>query len=181
MTDTKTKVQRNGQDTSWEAALLQTPAKSGELYRKIKHALANSGQGLTDEELETALRTAYPADTFTSSGIRSRRNELVLSGWVTKARDNGVVLKRLGSNGSPRIVWCAVAEGEEVEVPTTNGERVPQGTVLVQHRDHYAGMAAAGRFTAWNHGDPSMALGIISAYLNPAQTMADLDADGAPR
>ena len=31
MTDTKTKVQRNGQDTSWDAALLQTPEKSGRL------------------------------------------------------------------------------------------------------------------------------------------------------
>lgn len=179
MSDTKTKVQRNGQDTSWTAALLQTPEKSGRLYAMIRHALLRYGP-LTDEELEERLVQDYDQP-FTSSGIRSRRNELVLSGWVTKARDNGQVLKRPGSNGSPRIVWRAVQEGEVVEVPTTNGERVPQGTVLVQHRDHEAGMEAARRLVLWEIGDPTHADAIVRAYLNPEQAMADLDADGAPR
>ena len=182
MTDTKTKVQRNGQDTSWDAALLQTPEKSGRHHRMHRVALLRYGP-LTDEELEEHLVEDYDQP-FTSSGIRSRRNELVLSGWVTKARaDDGQVLKRQGSNGSPRIVWRAVAEGELVEVPVTNGERVQldQGTVLVQHRDHEAGMVAARRYAAWEIGDAGWAAGIVSAYLNPEQTMADLDADGAPR
>lgn len=180
MTDAKTKVQRNGQETSWEAAVLQTPAKSALLYRRIRDALAVAE--FTDEELEDYLYQRYRGERFTSSGIRSRRNELVLSGWVTKARDeDGQVMKRRGSNGSPRIVWRAVAEGEEVEVPTTNGERVPQGTVLVQHRDHDAGMAAARRFAAWNIGDDAWAAELIDAYLNPERAMAALDEDGAPR
>lgn len=179
MSDTKTKVQRNGQDTSWDAALLQTPEKSAPLYVAIYHWLTSSPK--TDEELEATLAVHYPFP-FTPSGLRSRRNELVQTGWVTKARDeDGQVLKRRGSTGSPRIVWRAVAEGEVVEVPTTNGERVPQGTVLVQHRDHEAGMVAARRYAGWEIGDTGWAAGIVSAYLNPEQTMADLDKDGAPR
>lgn len=179
MSDTKTKVQRNGQDTSWDAALLQTPAKSARLYREIRDTLKREGP-LTDEELEFHL-TAYDTSK-TPSGIRSRRNELVQTGWVTKARgDDGQVLKRRGESGSPRIVWRLVAEGEEVEVPTTNGERVPQGTVLVQHRDHDAGMVAARRLAAWDIGDASWAGLIVDAYLNPERTMAALDEDGAPR
>jgi len=185
--DTKTKVQRNGQDTSWDAALLQTPAKSGVLYGRIRDALATCGP-LTDEELEDYLRQRHPGERFTSSGIRSRRNELVLTGWVTKARgDDGQVLKREGSNGSPRIVWRSVAEGEQVAIPADNGERVKdapadmlgaQGFAIVNHD---AGVAAAERYALWNLGDPSWVRPILAAYMDPAKAHADLDADGAPR
>lgn len=179
MTDTKTRVQRNGQDTSWDAALLQTRERTAVLYRRIRAALHDP---MTDEELEAYLRGQFPQMGLTPSGVRSRRNELVLTGWVTKARgDDGQVLKRQGSTGSPRIVWRSVAEGEVVEVPTTNGEHVPQGTVLVQHRDHEAGMAAAQRMAAWEIGDAAWAAVIVKAYLNPEQTMAALDEDGSPR
>lgn len=179
-TDTRTKVQRNGQDTSWDAALLQTPAKSGLLYRRIRDALGIDGY--TDEELEDFLRQRYPGERFTSSGIRSRRNELVLSGWVTKARDDdGQVLKRQGSNGSPRIVWRAVAEGEQVVIPTDNGERVATDQVPAAAIDHEAGLAAAERYATWNLGDPSWVRHIIDAYLDPETAHRELDTDGAPR
>jgi len=178
MTDTKTKVQRNGQDTSWDAAVLQTPEKSALLYRRIRDALA---EPMTDEDLEQYLRWQHPGDTFTSSGIRSRRNELVLSGWVTKARDDeGNVLKRRGQTGSPRIVWRAVAEGELVDIPTDNGERVATDQVPAAAIDHEAGLAAAERYATWNLGDPSWVRHIIDAYLDPETAHRELDADGAP-
>lgn len=184
-TDTRTKVQRNGQDTSWDAALLQTPEKSARLYGLIRYTLETFGP-LTDEELLRKLERYYRYETFTDSGVRSRRNELVLSGWVTKARDDdGQVLKRQGANGSPRIVWRAVAEGEEVEVPTDNGQRVDQSDTRPRLGDedapeHAAGLAAAERTAAWNIGDASWARVIVEAYLDPEGVNRLLDEDGAP-
>lgn len=102
----RTRVQRFGRDTSWEAALLQTPERTAPLYRAIYHCLRCYG-ALTDEELLRHLDVMLPV---TPSGARSRRDELVKAGWVTEARDSkGNVVKRRGSNGTNRIVWCAVA------------------------------------------------------------------------
>jgi len=183
MTDTKTKVQRNGQDTSWDAALLQTRERTATLYRRIHAALY---EPMTDEELEAYLRGQFPQAGMTPSGIRSRRNELVLSGWVTKARtEDGQVVKRQGSTGSPRIVWRSVREGEEVEVPTDNGQRVQRETRPAlgdeDAPEHRAGLEAAERWAAWNIGDSMQARAIIESYLDPEGAHRLLDEDGAPR
>jgi len=179
MTDTKTRVQRNGQDTSWDAALLQTRERTAVLYRRIRAALH---EPMTDEELEAYLRGQFPQMGLTPSGVRSRRNELVLTGWVTKARaEDGQVLKRQGSTGSPRIVWRAVREGEQVAIPTENGERVATDQVPAAAIDHEAGLAAAERYATWNLGDPSWVRHIIDAYLDPETAHRELDTDGAPR
>lgn len=165
-TDPKTRVQRNGRDTSWAAALLQTPERTAALYRKIRTELERSGPA-TDEELEAALHEHYPDDGFSPSGIRSRRSELVTAGWVTEERDeSGAVIKRRGSTGSPRIVWRATLEGEDA--PT--GSAKP---TKAEH-DHDAGMRAARARMRWETGEPAWADAAIRAYLNPKDDATEL-------
>lgn len=172
MTDPRIRVQRNGRDTSWDAALLQTPEKTAKLYRRIRRELERSGPA-TDEELLAALREHYPADKFSDSGVRSRRNELVGVGWVTEDRlDSGEVIKRRGSTGTQRIVWRAVLEGEEAPA----GSAEPSAAEVA----HNAGMAAARRYAEWHIGDRTWAGGVIRAYLEPAKVSAELDEEGAP-
>ena len=101
----RSRVQMWGRDTSWDAALLQTPERTAPLYRTIYAVLMQLGP-MTDEELLTAVLARMPAS---PSGCRTRRAELVAAGWVTEARDDaGAVQKRRGTGGTARIVWAAV-------------------------------------------------------------------------
>lgn len=166
MTEAKTRVQRNGRSTSWDAALLQTPAKTALLYDRIRGVLEESGPQ-TDEELLAILRRSYPDDRFTDSGVRSRRNELVLTGWVTEERtDDGAVVKRRGSTNSPRIVWRAVLEGEEAPTGSARPSKA--------EHDHAAGLAQARRRMQWETGEPEWAEVAIRAYLDPKADAAAL-------
>lgn len=166
MTDTKALVRRNDPSTSWDAAMLQTPERRRALYSRIRAALED--RPMTDEELEAYLRAAYPSDGFTPSGVRSRRHELVETGWVTEEReDDGGLVKRPGATGSPRIVWRAVLHGEEA--PT--GPARPSK----RERQHDEGLRAARRYAAWEIGDTSWGDLVVDAYLNPARVNAELD------
>lgn len=166
MTDPKTRVQRNGRSTSWDAALLQTPDKTAKLYRRIRAALEVTGP-VTDEELLDYLIQRHPGEKFTDSGVRSRRNELVLTGWVTEERtDDGAVVKRRGSRGSLMTVWRATLEGEEA--PT--GSAKP---TKAEH-DHDAGLRAARARMQWETGEPAWADAAIHAYLHPEDDQAAL-------
>lgn len=101
---TRHRVQAHGRDTSWEAALLQTPERTAPLYRAIYQALLDAP--MTDEELLAELSRYLPVS---PSGCRTRRAELVNAGWVEEDRDDsGQVVKRRGSTGTLRIVWAAV-------------------------------------------------------------------------
>jgi len=164
--DPKTRVQRNGRSTSWEAALSLTKESTAKLYTRIRRALTESGPA-TDEELLAHLVQRHPDDKFSASGVRSRRNELVLTGWVTEARaDDGSVLKRPLRSGRPGIVWRAALEGEEA--PT--GSAQPSKA----ERDHDAGMRAARARMRWETGEPEWADAAIHAYLNPEEDAAKL-------
>lgn len=173
MTDPKTRVQRNGRSTSWDAALSLTNERTAVLYYRIRGIL-QAGGPMTDEELLRWLQTEHAPDKFSASGVRSRRNELVMTGWVTELRDEGgAVVKRPLASGHPGIVWRAALEGEEA--PTGSAEPTKA------ERAHAAGMEAARRWALWNVGDPEHADKIVRAYLDPETVMAELDADGADR
>lgn len=89
-------VRRNDPETSWEAALSISSDKSARIYRNIMYVLNRAPH--TDEELITVLIGFK----FTPSGIRSRRNELVETGWVYNTG-----YKRNTRAGHPAIVWAA--------------------------------------------------------------------------
>lgn len=178
MTSTHTLARRDGRSTSFEAAARQTTGKRAILYAEIMHALTTN-RPMTDPELIARLQVT--GLTCTPSGVRSRRNELVLAGWVTEDRDeHGAVVKKPGGSGSPCTVWRAVRPDEDHQPPKPT--RRAQGAVLgdTDTPEHEAGLAAARRYADWHIGDASWAAGIIEAYLNPATAEAKLDEDGAP-
>lgn len=179
MTNTHHIMQRDARSGSFEAAVRQTKGKRAELYARIMHHLTEAGP-LTDEQLlsHIGLLDRKPA---TPSGVRSRRNELVLAGWVTELRDDdGAPVKKRNANGSPCQVWRAVAPDEEHEPPKPT--RRDKGPLLgdTTTTAHHAGLAVARRYAAWHIGDPAWAQFIIEAYLDPAGAAAALDEDGAP-
>ena len=171
-------MQRDARSGSFEAANLQTTGKRAVLYGYIMQALREDGP-LTDEQLRITVES-FGLKT-TPSGVRSRRNELVLAGWVTEERDaDGAPIKRRGMSGSPCQVWRAVAPGEEHEPPKPT--RKPTGPTLgdTASAEHQTGLAVARRWAAWHiGGSGDWADQIIHAYLNPAEAAAELDEDGA--
>lgn len=163
-TPTKARVQRNGRDTSWDAATLQTPERTKPLYLAIYAWLHTP---MTDEELLANLRTESQM-AVTPSGVRSRRAELVNAGWVTEAReDDGTVIKRPLASGSKGIVWRAALEGEEVPTGGAGPTAAEQA--------HADGLKAARRLSSWEIGTPDWADVLVQAYLNPAATNERLD------
>lgn len=168
-------MQRDPRSGSFEAALHQTKGKRAELYAGIMRSLAQDAQ--TDEQLEANLRGNYGL-TVTPSGVRSRRNELVLAGWVTELRDKaGVPVKRRNRYGSPCQVWRVVEPGEDHTPPKPRATGPRLGDTNAP--EHEAGLAAARRWADWNVGDASWADSIIAAYLSPAETQAKLTEEGA--
>lgn len=93
------RVQRPSQATSFAAAISQTPERAQQLYDRL-HATYSALGGLTDEEMLDTMKKYWDEDTFTPSGVRSRRAELVEAGWVV---DSGV--KRLTAARKSSIVW----------------------------------------------------------------------------
>lgn len=176
--NTHTLMQRDARSGSFEAANLQTTGKRAILYGYIMQALREDGQ-MTDEQLRIAVES-YGLTT-TPSGVRSRRNELVLAGWVTEARDDdGAPTKRRGHSGSPCQVWRAVELGEDREPPKPT--RRSSGPTLgdTGSDEHQAGLAVARRWAAWHIGGTGdWADQIIHAYLNPAEVAAELDEEHA--
>lgn len=178
MTSTHTLARRDDRSTSFEAAARQTKGKRAELYAIIMDRL--SATSMTDAELVADF--GLSGFTATPSGVRSRRNELVLAGWVTEERDSdGLVVKRRNGYGSPCTVWRAVRPDEEHTPPAPM--RRSKGATLgdTESPEHAAGLAVARRAAAWHIGDPHWADQIIEAYLNPAEVGQQLDEDGAPR
>lgn len=175
----RTLARTEDRSTSHEAAARQTRPNRELLYERILAALGRLGP-LTDEEILDALRYDI-YNTATPSGVRSRRNELVLSGRVTEHRDpSGLVIKRRGASGSPCTVWRAVEPGETIAPPKPT--RRAKGAMLgdTTTPEHSAGMAAARRYAAWHIGDPHYANLIIDAYLEPVEAHGRLDDEGAP-
>lgn len=178
MTNTHHIMQRDARSGSFEAAVRQTKGKRAALYFAIREALNLLGP-MTDEELLSRVKIYRQA--VTPSGLRSRRNELVLAGWVTELRDDdGAPVKKRNANGSPCQVWRAVTPDEEHEPPKPT--RRAKGALLGDEStpEHKAGLAVARRYAAWHIGDPAWAQFIIEAYLDPAGAAAALDEDGAP-
>lgn len=178
MTNTHHIMQRDARSGSFEAAVRQTKGKRAALYFAIREALNLLGP-MTDEELLSRVKIHRQA--VTPSGLRSRRNELVLAGWVTELRDDdGAPVKKRNANGSPCQVWRAVTTDEEHEPPKPT--RRAKGSLLGDEStpEHKAGLAVARRYAAWHIGDPAWAQFIIEAYLDPAGAADALDEDGAP-
>lgn len=101
-TPVKAKVRRRDPQTSWDAAISQSPEATQRLYAAIHRVLTVRGPMTDDELLHTFERLKFA---HTPSGVRSRRKELVEAGWI---RDSGT--KRSSDAGSPSIVWEAVPE-----------------------------------------------------------------------
>lgn len=172
-------MQRDARSGSFEAANRQTRGKRQALYQRIVRTLEFDGPA-TDAEIMKRISVTNPLS-FTPSGVRSRRNELVLAGWVTEARDeNGAPIKERNTNGSPCQVWRAVEAGEDHTPPRPT--RAPKAPVLgdTDTPEHAAGLAAAKRYVEWNIGGGFYADFIVNAYLNPAEANALLDEQGAP-
>lgn len=180
MTSTHTLARRDDRSTSFEAAARQTKGKRAVLYRAIMEELHAFGP-VTDEALLRGVSQRLAGE-VTPSGLRSRRNELVLAGWVTEHRDaDGNIVKKRGTSGSPQTVWRRVWPNEEHTPPKPM--RRSKGATLgdTESPEHAAGLAVARRAAAWHIGDPAWADTIIQAYLAPAITGQALDEDGAPR
>lgn len=175
---THTIMQRDARSGSFDAAVKQTKGKRAELYVIIIDRLHALGP-MNDEELLVAVtgRGLHA----TPSGVRSRRNELVMAGWVTELRDaDGAPVKKRGASGSPCQVWRAVEHDEEHTPPPPT--RKAKGAQLgdTSTPEHAAGLAAARRMAAWHIGDANLANFIVNAYADPAEAMRILDEDGAP-
>lgn len=175
---THTIMQRDARSGSFEAAVRQTKGKRAELYATIMDRLHRAGPMNDEELLQRVTARGVPA---TPSGVRSRRNELVLAGWVTELRDDtGAPVKKRGASGSPCQVWRAVEHDEEHAAPRPT--RRPKGAQLgdTTTPEHAAGLAAARRLAAWHIGDANLADFIVNAYADPAEATRILDEDGAP-
>lgn len=97
----KIRTRGSDPDTSFHAALSITSESTRFLYRDIYYVLNRGSK--TDEELITTFRTM--GRSYTPSGVRSRRAELVVAGWVI---DSGK--RRLLKTGRKGIVWKAVVD-----------------------------------------------------------------------
>ena len=185
------KVRARDRDTSWHAASLQTNGKTAAMQVRIYRALTEHGPA-TDEEL--LLRLGGDQYTFkgrttgvTRSGLATRRHELERAGWVTNAleaapasvgaRHGGQpvmqVAKRRTLSGCPATVWRAVADDEPAPAKREPAPARPAPAAGATDDER---MAAARRLSQWEIGTPEWAEVIIDAYLNPARTMANLDA-----
>lgn len=98
-------VRRNDKSTSWFAAISISSENRVRLYEAIRLALWDGRR--TDDELRENLLVRGVA--HSPSGLRTRRSELVKSGWV---RDSGE--RRDSDLGHPAIVWELAPEVRNV-------------------------------------------------------------------
>ena len=175
MTSTHKLARRDGRSTSFQAAHEQSQGKLSILYGAIADMLAIHGP-MTDEKIARNL-----SDTFPPSSIRSRRNELVMAGWVTELRDeHGSVVRKPGATGKPCTVWRIVQPGEGHTVPAPTRANTGPRLGDLEAPEHHKGVAAAKRAAEWRLGFGYMADLVVAAYLNPDKTNAELDDEGAP-
>jgi hypothetical protein len=169
-TEYRGKVRARDPETSWEAAARQTPTKTAALRARIYEAL--SGRPMTDEEL---LISAGRITSTSPSGVRTRRHELVLAGFVSELRDDdGQTVKRDTLGGSPSIVWQVARSASVEQVLAVKRPRTVKAEQVAPH-DHERGMAAARKLSAWEIGDRSWADLLVEAYLNPEWAEKKLD------
>lgn len=174
-TEYRGKVRARDRDTSWEAASSQTNTKTAALQILIYRELLEYGPK-TDEELLIRIGRLQPVS---PSGIRTRRHELELAGWVREARvvddspAGSHTLKRPTLNGHPSTAWRAVRDDEPAPEPQPKAAPKPKPVKL----DHERGLKIARRLSAWEIGTPSWADLLIAAYLDPAAAEAKLDAE----
>lgn len=171
------KVRARDRETSWDAASAQTNTKTAALQILIYRELLEHGPK-TDEELLIRLARLQPVS---PSGIRTRRHELEVAGWVREERvpdptdpsptPRYLTVKRDTLNGHPSTVWRAVRDDEPAPAPRPPAAPKPKAAKL----DHARGLAAARRLSGWEIGDPNWADLLIAAYLDPATTEARLD------
>jgi len=169
-TEFKGKVRARDPETSWESAARQTPTKTAALRARIYEAL--SGRPMTDEEL---LISAGRITSTSPSGVRTRRHELVLAGFVSELRDDdGQTVKRDTLGGSPSIVWQVARSASVEQVLAVKRPRTVKAEPVAPH-DHERGMDAARRLSLWETGMPTWADMLINAYLNPEETERKID------
>jgi hypothetical protein len=87
--------------TSWEAAISISPEKSRLIYQRIYDSLKRFGPS-TDTEIRNLYETQF-LDSVSPSGLRTRRAELVATGWVVATDE-----KRLNHRNRREMVWKAV-------------------------------------------------------------------------
>lgn len=90
------KVRRYDPQTSFDAAVAQSPKQTKLLYHAIQILLSRKPH--TDDEMMDALTKAGVP--FTPSGLRTRRKELATAGWV---KDSGE--RRLSNAKQQSTVW----------------------------------------------------------------------------
>lgn len=170
------KVRARDRETSWEAASAQTNTKTAALQKIIYFELLSHGPK-TDEELLISIAGRVKV---TPSGIRTRRHELEVAGWVREERQPDpsdpsptpryLTVKRPLLSGKPGTVWRAVTDDEPAPAPQPPAAPKPKAAKL----DHARGLAIARRLSGWEIGDPAWADLLITAYLDPAAAEARL-------
>jgi hypothetical protein len=150
------KVRARDRETSWEAASKQTTTRTAALQVRIRDLLVARGPK-TDEEIQEWLE--FGGLKVTGSGVRTRRHELELAGWVVATGD-----KRRGSRGSLMTVWRAVTDDEPAPEPR---EPEPPKVSLPGHvkrlaRAQAVGMEAYGLEAEW-------VTTIIGSYIRPLE------------
>jgi hypothetical protein len=170
------KVRARDRETSWEAASAQTNTKTAALQILIYRELLRDPK--TDEELLISLGRLQPVS---PSGIRTRRHELELAGWVRECvRNEGTIakpimlpVKRRTLNGGPSTVWRAVLDDEPAP-PAPAPAPAPAAKPKAAKLYHERGIKVARKLSQWEIGDPSWADLLISAYLDPDAAEARL-------
>lgn len=175
MTSTHKLARRDGRSTSFQAAHERSKRRQWILYEAIFQMLTNYGS-MSDDQIILNLSEQFPP-----SSVRSRRNELVLAGWVTELRDvHGAVVRRNSKAGMPCTVWRAVAPHEDHTPPAPTRANTGPRLGDVDADEHHKGAAAAKRAAEWRLGYGYLADMVINAYLNPDKVNAELDEEGAP-
>lgn len=170
------KVRARDRETSWDAASAQTNTKTAALQILIYRELLEHGPK-TDEELLIRLARLQPVS---PSGIRTRRHELEVAGWVTEHRVErpakvgmppaSHLVKRRLLSGKLGTVWRAVTDDEPAPIPRPKAAPKPKAAKL----DHERGLKAARALATWELGSAVWATMLIRAYLDPEAAEAQL-------
>jgi hypothetical protein len=97
------RVRARSEATSWDAAVSVGTEKGRKTFQRVYGILTQFG-ALTDSEISDMYKNMYN-DPVSPSGLRSRRAELVVAGWV-KATGN----RRKNHRGRDEMVWEALPE-----------------------------------------------------------------------
>jgi hypothetical protein len=97
------RVRARSEATSWDAAVSIGTEKGRQTFQRIYGILTQFG-ALTDSQISDMYKNMYN-DPVSPSGLRSRRAELVVAGWV-KATGN----RRKNHRGRDEMVWEALPE-----------------------------------------------------------------------